>query len=209
MNILIAGIHVIAREGIKHAFQSEPDISVAAEAPSKSCLRGLLRTTHCDALLLDLSLPGEYSIDTLGDIRKEFPQVPVLVLSMYHDEQFGVRAFRMGAAGYITWGAPLRDIVNAVRIIATGRKYIVPSLGEKLADVVDQTHKQLPHETLSVREFEIFRMTVEGTTPSEMAKRLAVSIKTVSSYRARILRKFNAKNFAQVIRYAVEHRVLQ
>jgi DNA-binding NarL/FixJ family response regulator len=209
IRIVIVDDHAIVREGLKHIVEYYRDISVEGEASCSDELLEILRKKPCDVVLLDIKMPGRDGLDVLKDVRKLYPRLPVLVLSMYQEEQYGVRALSLGAAGYLTKGGPPSEVVHAVRKIASGGKYVGASLAERLAVAADITSDHPPHESLSDREFTVLRMAASGKTPSEIADELALSIKTISSYRARVLRKLNATNFMQVVRYAIENHLVE
>lgn len=209
IHVVIADDHAIVREGLKHVFENHQDISVAGEASCSDELFEVLKKKPCDIILLDIKMPGRDGLDVLKDLRKQYPRLPVLVLSMCQEEQYGVRALYLGAAGYLTKGGPPSEVVNAVRKISSGGKYIGASLAEKLALAADITSYHPLHESLSDREFTVLCMAASGKTPSEIAEELSLSIKTVSSYRARIVQKMKAANFMQVVRYAIENRLVE
>jgi DNA-binding NarL/FixJ family response regulator len=209
IHVVIADDHAIVREGLKRVFEYHRDILVEGEASCSDELFEVLDKKPCDVVLLDIKMPGRDGLDVLKDLRKQYPRLPVLVLSMCQEEQYGVRALSLGAAGYLTKVGPPSEVVNAVRKISSGGKYVGASLAEKLALTADTTSRHPLHESLSDREFTVLRMAASGKTPTKIAEELSLSIKTISSYRARVLRKLKAANFIQVVRYAIENRLVE
>ena len=202
---MVTDDHAVVRKGLTQILSDTEDIRVVAEASSAGEAVGVLRRQPCDVLLLDVSMPGRSGIEALKAIREEFPQVRVLVLSMYPEDQFGVRALRAGAAGYLTKEAPPERLIEAVQRIATGKRYITPELAELLAATVDTKGDAPPHQLLSNREFQVLRLIASGKTLSDMAASLALSPKTVSVYRARLLEKMKLANNAELTHYAIKN----
>jgi two-component system invasion response regulator UvrY len=156
-------------------------------------------------LLLDLSMPGRGGMDTLRQLKSEYPQLPVLILSIYPEEQYAVRALKDGAAGYLTKESAPEELVEAIRKAARGRKYVSPTLAEMLADDLATDQEKLPHETLSDREYQVMLMLASGHTVSEIADQLSLSVKTISTNRARLLRKMGMKTNAEITYYAIRN----
>jgi len=166
-----------------------------------------LRGNNCDIALIDISMPGMNGIDLLKQLREEKPKLPVLVISMYPEDQYAVRLIKAGAAGYLTKGCTPSIVVDAVRQIASGKKYISPAVAEMLANEFHEHDGKLPHETLSDREYQIFLQLAAAKTVSEIADSLSLSGKTISTYRSRILEKMRLRNNAEIMHYAVDKQL--
>ncbi len=208
INILIADDHTIVRKGLKQILAETPDMVVADEASNGFEVMEKIRKNHFDVLLLDISMPGKSGLDILKELKAESPKLPVLVLSMYPEEQYAIRVLRAGAAGYLTKESAPDELVVAMRKVAQGKKYVSPSLAEKLAlDLEMDTTKPL-HETLSDREYQVLCMIASGKTVGEIAEGLSLSAKTVSTYRARILEKMNMKNNSELTHYAIQNKLV-
>jgi DNA-binding NarL/FixJ family response regulator len=203
MRILIADDHHVVRRGLQQIIDGRAGWQLAGEATSADDVLPLLRERAVDLLILDISLGGRSGIDLLGHIRAEFPRLPVMMLSMHAEEQYAVRCLRAGARGYLQKDSSPEEIVAAIEYVAAGRRYLSPSLGGTIASDVMRGDDQQPHERLSDREFEVFRMIAEGKSPTEIADALHLSVKTVSTYRARILEKTGFQSNADIIAYAV------
>lgn len=208
LRILIADDHPVFRLGLKQIIQDAPDLTVAGEAVDGS--EALLEATtgDYDIVLLDISLPIRSGIDVLSDIKAERPTLPVLMLSMHPEEQYAVRALRAGASGYLTKESAPQELVAAIRKVSAGGKYVSASLAEHLVAVVQEDEEPLPHETLSRREYQTMCMIASGKTVTEAAEELSLSVKTISTYRARILKKMKLKNNAELIRYATKNELV-
>ena len=208
IRVLIADDHPIVRQGLRQILAETGDIEVKAEASAGQEVLEKIRRHPLDAVVLDLSMPGTSGLDTLKQIKEERPRLPVLVLSIYPEDQYAVRALRAGASGYLTKNSAPEALVTAIRKLAGGGRFITPSLGEKLAESLQNPLDGKPlHETLSDREFEVFRLIAKGKTVGEAAQILFISPKTVSTYRHRILEKTGLKTTAELMRYAVDHGV--
>ena len=205
IRILIADDHGLIREGIRKVLKNHPDMTVMGEAGNCQEIFAQLERETPDVLILDISLPGRSGLDALGELRERYPRVQVLVLSMYPEERYAVRAIKAGAAGYVTKQSAAKELVNAIRKVQGGGRYISPTLAEQLAnEIAAQTDRPL-HEALSDRELEIARWLALGKTGTEIAAELSLSVNTVANHRARILKKMQMKNNAELIRYAIEH----
>ena len=206
--ILIADDHTIFREGLKRILSESPDIVVADEARNGTeALRKVLNNDF-DLVLLDISMPGISGLDVLKQIKNEKPKLPVLILSVYPEEQYAVRVLRAGAAGYLTKESALDELISAIRRIAQGRKYITSSLAERLATAVESDTDRPPHETLSDREYQVLLLIASGKAVKQIAEELYLSEKTVSTYRSRILEKMNMKTNAELTHYTIKHHLL-
>jgi len=209
LRVLVADDHPIVRTGIKQILAEDPDVHVIGEAENGSEVIDFLLKNTCDLVLLDISMPGRSGIDVIKEVKQIYPHIAVLILSIYPEDQYAVRALRAGASGYITKASAPDELIKAVRKVAGGGKYISPSLAEVLAMQIDQKGAQQPHERLSDREYQVMLMLAAGKTVTEVADELFLSVKTISTYRARILEKMNMKNNAQLTVYAVENRLIE
>jgi len=209
IRIIIADDHAAIRRGVKDILADEADMEIGAEASTAQELLDLVRKQAWDAVVLDISLPGRSGLEVLGELKQERPSLPVLVHTMHPEDQFAVRALRAGAAGYLTKDSPPAELVKALRKIVAGGKYVGQSLAEKLAVNVDANMDRAPHEALSDREFQVLRLLASGKTVSEIADGLSLSVKTISTYRSRILDKMKMKNNAELMRYALQHKVVE
>jgi two-component system, NarL family, invasion response regulator UvrY len=209
MNILLADDHQIVRDGLRRILSESPDFSHIEEAGSATEVLDLIRTTRLDAVVLDINLPGRSGLDVLKDIRRDYPAVPVLVLSMYPEEQFAVRVMRAGAAGYINKASAGKVLVDALRQVCNGHKFITPQVAHAMASALEAKEGTAPrHTQLSDRELEVFHKIARGKTVGEVAEELNLSVKTISTYRTHILEKMGLRNNAEIMRYAVEHTLL-
>ena len=209
INILIADDHTIVRKGLKQILAETPDMVVADEASNGQEVLEKVRKSNFDVVLLDISMPGRSGLDILKELKSERPKLPVLVLSMYPEEQYAVRVLRAGAAGYLTKESAPDELVVATRKVAQGKKYVSPSLAEKLAFDLEMDSTRPPHEVLSDREYQVLCMIASGKTVGEIAENLALSTKTISTYRARILEKMNMKNNAELTHYAIQNKLVE
>jgi two-component system, NarL family, invasion response regulator UvrY len=205
IRIMIADDHAIVREGLKRIIEEDASLALVAEAGSGHEAVRLARETKPDVILLDISMPERSGLDALADIRQAHSGARVLMLSMHPEEQYAIRCLRQGADGYMTKESAPDLLLEAIRHLHGGRKYISPNLAEKLAVNLNQTHQQVPHEALSERELQVLTLIGQGQTAGEIAEALCVSVKTVSTYRSRILEKMSLDNNAQLMRYAIEH----
>ena len=209
IRIIIADDHAAIRRGVKDILADEADMEIGAEASTAQELLDLVRKQAWDAVVLDISLPGRSGLEVLSELKQERPSLPILVHTMHSEDQFAVRALRAGAAGYLTKDSPPAELVKALRKIVAGGKYVGQSLAEKLAVNVDANRDRAPHEALSDREFQVLRLLASGKTVSEIADGLSLSVKTISTYRSRILDKMKMKNNAELMRYALQHKVVE
>jgi two-component system invasion response regulator UvrY len=206
---LVADDHAIVRRGLVDLFGGSGDIVVGGEATNARELLELVEKDPWDVVVLDINLPDRSGLDLLADMKRLRPELPVLILTMYAEEQFAVRAMRAGAAGYVTKESAPEELIQAVRKVVNRGRYVSPELAERLAHWVDGGSEKPPHETLSTREFQIFIMLASGRTVSQAAEELCISVKTVSTYRARVLEKMNLKTNADLTLYAVRNRLVQ
>jgi DNA-binding NarL/FixJ family response regulator len=208
IRILIADDHEMFREGIKRICEDDHDIVIAGEAGNGHEVLDLVSKHEFDLLLLDIAMPGLNGLDTLKQLKTLKPKLRVLVLSMYPEDEYAVRAIKAGAAGYLTKARASHELMVAIRKISSGKNYINASVAEKLIFDMTPGHEGLPHESLSDREYQIFSMIVKGEKVSEIADELYISVKTVSTHRIRILSKMNMKSTAELVKYAVEHKLI-
>ncbi len=208
IRILIADDHSVVRRGIREILADQADMDVAGEAGTAHEVLDILKKQVCDVVVLDIGLPGRSGLEVLDQLREQHPKIPVLIHTMHPEEQFAVRAFRAGAAGYLTKDSAPTELVQALRKITSGRKYVGAALAEQLATRMDMRSAGPLHETLSDREFEVFRCMATGKTISEIGDQLSLSVKTISTYRARILVKLKMKNNAELMRYAMHEKIV-
>jgi two-component system, NarL family, invasion response regulator UvrY len=207
VRVVIADDHAIVRQGLIHILSNVSGITVTGEAVDGQQALEQIRSQPCDVLVLDLSMPGRSGFDILRELKHEHPDLPVLVLSIHSEEQFAVRILKAGASGYLTKESAPDELVQAIRKVAGGGKYISPNLAEALAFELEDGSSGPPHESLSDREFQVMRMMALGKTATEIAEELSLSVKTISTYRARILEKMNLKNNSEIIRYAIDNHL--
>jgi DNA-binding NarL/FixJ family response regulator len=205
IRIVIVDDHSIVRKGLISMFSDTGDIVCVAETRDGPEAMRALRQVECDAVVLDVSLPGKHGIEVLKQIKKEWPRLPVLMLSSHPEDQYAIRAMRAGASGYMNKSAAAEDLNSALRLVAAGRRYITPELAEQLADRVENPSDAPLHEKLSDREFQTLRMIGSGLSSTQIAERLFLSVKTVSVYRARLLEKLHLHTNAELTRYAIEN----
>lgn len=208
IHVLIADDHPIVRQGLKQILSETEDLIVAGEANDGAEAMQLARGREWDVFLLDVAMPVRNGIDTLKLLREEFPRKPVLMLSMHPEDQYAVRAIKTGAAGYLTKQNAPAELVDAIRKVARGGKYISPTLAAKLADVVAGGDGPR-HEKLSNRELEVLRLIASGKTLTAVGDELNITVATVSTYRARLLEKLQLENTAELIRYGLEHGLVE
>jgi two-component system, NarL family, invasion response regulator UvrY len=208
IKLLIADDHALIRRGIIQTIADEPDMRVTGEAQDAQHLLDLARTIEWDLAILDINMPGRNGLDALKEVKKEYPTRPVLMLSMHPEEHFAVRAFKAGAAGYLTKESPPEELITAIRKVLTGGRYISPAFTEIIVKELAFGSDRPLYELLSDREYEVLRLLASGRTVSEIAGQLALSVKTVSTYRTRVLEKLNLKNNAELMRYAVENQLV-
>jgi DNA-binding NarL/FixJ family response regulator len=208
VRVLIADDHTIVREGLKQILAETPDIHVVDEARNGQEILDKVRKDVCDVVLLDISMPGRSGLDVLKQLKTEHPKLSVLILSMYSEEQYAIRALRAGAAGYMTKESAPDELIKAIRTVSNGKKYISPSVAEKLAFSLETDDSRPLHETLSDREFHVLCRIASGKTIKEISDELALSIKTVSTYRSRILEKMHMKNNAELTHYALQNKLV-
>ena len=204
IKVLIADDHAVVRRGLKQILADTPDIVAGGEAAAAQDVMRLVRDERWNVVVLDISIPSATGLELLADIRREKPDLPVLVLTAYPEDQYAVRAIRAGAAGFLTKESAPEKLIEAIRKVAGGGRWVSAELAETLASLLAGEAKGAPHERLSDREFEVMKMLASGKTVSQIADELALSVKTVSTHRTRILKKMNMKTNAELMRYAVQ-----
>ena len=209
IKVLIADDHAVVRQGLKQILGETSDMTVVGEATTGLEVLEKARSADWDVLVLDITMPGRSGFDILLELRAEKPTRPVLVLSMHAEEQYALRVLKAGAAGYLAKESVPEELIRAIRKVVSGGKYISPTLAEKLAYEIGAPSDRLPHEALSDREFQVMRMIAAGKTVSQIAEALSLSVKTVSTYRARVLQKMNLKTNAELIYYAIQHQLIE
>ncbi|HEY6109035.1 MAG TPA: response regulator transcription factor [Gemmatimonadales bacterium] len=208
IRIFIADDHPIVRQGLRRIVEADAGLAISGEASDAAALFVALAAAPTDLVLLDVSMPGAPFLETLRELRARHPAIRVLVLSVHPEDQWAVRALRAGASGYLTKDHSPDQLLGAVRRVYRGGKYVSPTLAEHLAQHVDGGGQGAPHELLSDREFEVMRRLGSGLTVSQIAAELALSPKTVSTYRARILEKMAVASNADLVRYAARHGLI-
>jgi two-component system invasion response regulator UvrY len=206
---LIADDHAVVRQGLRQILLETSDMVVTGEASNGPEALERARSGGYDVIVLDITMPGRSGFEVLKELRLEDPALPVLVLSMHSEEQFAVRLLKAGASGYLNKESAPEELVKAIRKVVSGGRYVSPRLAEKLAFEIDSGSDKLLHETLSDREFQVMRMMASGQTVKEIAAELALSVKTISTYRARILDKMNLHTNAELIHYAIQNQLIE
>jgi len=208
IRLLIADDHEMFREGIKRICEDNPDIEVAGEAGNGIEVLDKVTKDEFDLLLLDIAMPGLNGLDTLKQLKTLKPKLRVLVLSMYPEDQYAIRAIKAGASGYLTKAKASRELMEAIKKVSSGGNYINSSVAEKLLFDSKLNPSKPPHETLSDREYQIFSLIVKGKKVGEIADELNLSVKTVSTYKVRILDKMEMTSSAALVKYAIENKLL-
>ena len=208
MNILLADDHSIVRRGLREILLEEfPDANFQEAADGQELIRKM-RAEKFDVIISDVSMPGKNGLEALKVIKAESPTIPVLVLSIHPEELYAIRVLKAGASGYLTKESAPEELVKAVRMVMAGRKYITPSLAEKMASNLDNDFSKLPHELLSDRELDVLKLIAGGKTVSEIANDLSLSVNTISTYRARVLEKMNLKSTSELTFYAISNNLI-
>ncbi len=209
INILIADDHAIVRHGLRKIVENDNGLLVTGEAQNGAELLNLIREKPADVVVLDIAMPGRNGLETLKDIKRLHPHLPVIMLSMHPEDQYAVRAIRAGAAGYMTKESAPEQLVEAIRKAYDGGRYISPTVAEHLANFIGTKNVEEQHKLLSDREYEVFMMLASGKTVGQIAAELMLSVKTISTYRTRILEKMGMTTNSELTRYALENRLLQ
>ena len=206
IRVITVDDHPVVRRGLKQIIAAEQDMQVVGEAENAREAILVIRRTPCDAVVLDITLPDASGLDVLSRLKSERPTLPVLIMSIHDEEQYALRVLKAGASGYLMKNSIPEELINAIRKITSGGKYISPSLAERLTSEFVSTETSL-HEKLSDREFQIMCLIASGKSLKEIGEALCISGKTVSSYRARILEKMHMSTNADLTRYALEHHL--
>jgi two-component system invasion response regulator UvrY len=208
IRILIADDHAIVRHGLKQLVDAEPDMSTAGEAQNGNEVLEMIRTTPADVVLLDISMPGRNGLETLKELKRHYPETSVIILSMHPKDQYAVRVLRAGASGYITKESAPEELILAIRKAFAGEKFISPDIAVLLADYLERGATGEPHRLLSDREFEVFRKLAQGKTVTQIAKELFLSVKTVSTYRTRVVEKTGLATNEAIVQYCRDHKIV-
>jgi two-component system, NarL family, invasion response regulator UvrY len=208
IRLLIADDHAVVRQGLKQILSDSSDIAVEGEAANGQELLEKVRTAKWDLIVLDISMPGQSGVDILKQLRSEQPKLPVLVLSMHSEDQFAERVLKAGASGYLTKESAPEELILAIRKILSGGKYLSPALAERLAFSRHTADRGPLHASLSDREYEILCKIASGKTVSQISNELFLSVKTISTYRARVLEKMGMKTNAELTGYALRHQLV-
>jgi DNA-binding NarL/FixJ family response regulator len=208
IKILIADDHAIIRRGLKQIVSEQTDMTVAGEAGNAREVLDLVGNQEWGVVVLDINMPGQSGLDVLKELRREHPKLPVLVLSVHPEDQYGIRVLKAGAAGYLTKESAPDELVQAIRKVYRGGKYISASLAESLVFALGTKSDRPMHEGLSDREYQILTMIASGKTVSEIGTELSLSVKTISTYRARVLEKMNMRTNAELTHYVIENQLL-
>ncbi len=209
IRVLVADDHALIREGLGKVFDRESDIEVVAEAADAQTAIDCALAGNVDVAILDVNMPGPSGLEALNKILGEKPELPVLMLSMLPERDFAVRMLRAGAAGFVSKGSAAEEIVDAVRRVASGAKYVSPSAAEHLAAELSRPRGSEPHELLSNREFQVLRMIASGQGTREISEALSLSVNTIATYRRRILKKLGLRSDVDVTRYVMQRGLLE
>ncbi len=208
IRILVADDHPIVRQGLKQIISGSPGMVVAAEAADGQEVLNQVWKNEFDVVLLDISMPGRNGLDILKQLKSQKPGLAVLLLSVHPEEQYALRVLKAGASGYVTKDRAPEELISAIRAAASGKKYVSPSLAQVLASAAGVEAAGPLHQFLSDREYSVLRLIAAGRTPISIAEELSVSPKTVSTFRSRLLKKMGLKTDAEIVRYAIENRLL-
>ncbi|PIS27122.1 MAG: DNA-binding response regulator [Candidatus Marinimicrobia bacterium CG08_land_8_20_14_0_20_45_22] len=207
IDLFIADDHPIVLQGIRQMISTCDDIRVVGEARSGAELLDKIKKYHCDVLLMDIKMPDRNGLDLLQQVKHDYPDLRVLVLSMYPEEQYGPRYIRAGASGYLNKEVMPRELIKAVRRVASWEKYLTPKLIDIMLTELEVEHPDAPHETLSDREFDVFCKIIAGRQINEIAKEMCIGVTTVRTYKSRLLQKMGLKHIAELIHYAINHKL--
>ena len=207
-DIIIADDHAIIRDGLKQIISFVPNMFVVSEAENGEQLLQQLRKLAADVLVLDMSMPGKSGLALIQQVKALKPDLPVLILSMYQESQYAVQAIRAGAAGYITKNTASAQLIEAIRKVASGGSFVSPAIAEKIVKQMQKPELDLPHTRLTAREFQTFKMLVEGHSVNEIARILSLSNKTISTHKANILQKMGMATTANLVYYALKHGLI-
>ncbi len=208
IRILIADDHSVVRQGLERILIKEFPSAFIEQVPDGERMIKRVMESEWDLVISDLSMPGRSGLEALRQIKEHLPRLPILILSVHPEEHYAIRVLKAGASGYLSKNMAPEELINAVHRVLLGRKYITPSVAEKLAEQINTDVEQLPHAQLSDREFEVLKLVASGKSLTEIADELSISATTVSTYRARIMTKMNMKTNADLTRYAIANNLL-
>lgn len=208
IKILIADDHPLIREGLKKTLKEETDMDVVCEAKNGNEVLDLIKSKEVDVVVMDLTMPGLSGLETMKELKKQLPNLPVLILSMHPEERFAIRALKNGASGYLTKENAPQGLAEAIRKVVSGGRYITPSLAEKLAFDMSANTQKHPHELLSDREFQIFCLIASGKSIKDISVMLFLSVYTVHTHRTRILEKMSMKTNIDITHYAIQNHLI-
>lgn len=208
IRVLIADDHTIVRHGLKQIVDAEPQMTTVGEARSGSEVLELVRKTVVDVIVLDITMPGRNGLETLKDLKREHPSIAVIVLSMHPKDQYAVRVIKAGAAGYLTKEDAPEELVSAIKKAFRSEKYITGEVAELLADYIEHGSSDIPHKLLSDREYEVFCEIGKGKSITQISEELFLSVKTISTYRTRIIEKTGITTNADITRYCIDHNLV-
>jgi DNA-binding NarL/FixJ family response regulator len=207
IRILIADDHAVVRQGLKQFLAETPDLMIAGEAQNAWETLAKVRDQEWDLVMLDISMPGQNGLEVLREIKREKPALPILIFSMFSEDEYAMASLKAGASGYLTKESAPVQIIEAIRVVAQGGKYVSPALVNQLLSRTEQPRERLPHELLSKREFDILLLISRGQPLTQIGERLHLSVKTISTYRARIVEKMGCSTNAELTRYVVKHHL--
>jgi two-component system invasion response regulator UvrY len=208
LRFLIADDHSVVRKGVKQILQDAFPSALIEEVADAEELLKRINKEEWDAVISDISMPGRSGLDVLQQIRQAHPKLPILILSMHHENQYAIRVLKAGASGYLNKDSAPEDLVKAVNQVLLGKKYITSSIAEKLVSAVDQDGKKFTHEYLSDREFEVLKLLAAGKSVSDISEQISLSVSTISTYRARIMTKLSLRTNADLTLYSFEHKLI-
>ena len=209
LKVLIADDHAVVRRGLKEILEETSDMMVGGEATNSREVLDLVMAKRWDVLVLDITMPGRSGLDILKEVKQLCPKLPVLVLSMHSEEQFASRVLKAGAAGYLPKETAPEELVKAIRKVCAGGRYVSASQAEKLTYLIASGADRMPHEALSNREYEVLRLIASGRTVTQIGHQVKLSVKTISTYRTRILDKMRMQNSAELTHYAIKNRLVE
>ena len=209
IKVLIADDHAVVRQGLKHIIARDPRIEVVGEAENGNEVLEKVKVLDIDVILMDIEMPEKNGMETLTQLKDSDPNIPVIILSIFQEELYGLRLIQSGASSYLSKTCPPNQLLEAIYKVANGGKYITPSLGELLVKNMDNESNKPIHESLSNREYQVFFMIASGKKQKDIAAELSISINTVNVHRANILKKINTKSNSEIMRYALQNNLIK
>jgi DNA-binding NarL/FixJ family response regulator len=209
IKVLVADDHEIVRQGLKTIISEHSDLSIAGEAENGNQVLKILKKTKVDVVLLDFDMPEKNGLDTLIELKALYPKLPVMILSIFSEDHYGTRFLKAGASGYLQKSSATDQLIDAIRKVFNGGKYISSALTDRLVTNLNRDHERPLHESLTDREFQVFCLLATGKKLKEIADELCLSINTISTYRSRILQKMDMSSNADVIRYAIKNKLVK